>query len=417
MIVVASNGSYWCSCALINNTNYDGKPYVLTANHCLKGFDAEYNPNASQWIFFWEYEDPGCTRTSSFEPIQRSTVGATVIANFSFSDFALLLLKQAPHNLNGVIPYFLGWDRSTAIPAGGVGIHHPMGDVKKISTYSQTPYLSADQWELNWINTPNGHSVTEGGSSGSPLLTSRHLVIGQLYGTDANNYTCSNPSKAPSYYGRFDVSWTGFDQGNRRLLKPWLDPKGSNPTSIPGKNCGQVISISGPSITRINSRPTYTAYPADLMGIYEWRVIPEGQGTKISASNSGTNTVVVEFGNNPGSYTVMCRMISDCTPLQMYTSISVSATISGIYTVSVSKSNIITITLNKNLSESSVKDKETSSALLSYSLRSLTTGILMAKGQIPTEGGEINLGDIATGVYTLSLDNGEEVETHKVLLH
>jgi lysyl endopeptidase (lys-C) len=33
--IVLPNGSAWCSCALINNTNEDNTPYVLTANHCI----------------------------------------------------------------------------------------------------------------------------------------------------------------------------------------------------------------------------------------------------------------------------------------------------------------------------------------------------------------------------------------------
>jgi hypothetical protein len=44
--VVGPSGSGWCSCALINNIEEDYTPYILTANHCLVGLDAN-----SQWLF------------------------------------------------------------------------------------------------------------------------------------------------------------------------------------------------------------------------------------------------------------------------------------------------------------------------------------------------------------------------------
>ena len=92
IMVVSDYGSGWCSCSLVNNTNNDNAPYVLTADHCLQNdygqylFDAISNPNTSQWVFYWGYEHPGCSDGN--EPAHRSTVGATVVANNRSSDFA-----------------------------------------------------------------------------------------------------------------------------------------------------------------------------------------------------------------------------------------------------------------------------------------------------------------------------------------
>jgi hypothetical protein len=141
VIVVSPEGSYWCSCALINNTKEDNTPYVLTANHCLAGLDAISNNDAGQWVFNWKYEYPGCANSGT--PPNRTTTGATVIANRSDSDFALLSLTQDPANLTGVTPYYLGWDRTGNSGTGGVGIHHPQGDVKKISLYTMSPQSTA----------------------------------------------------------------------------------------------------------------------------------------------------------------------------------------------------------------------------------------------------------------------------------
>ncbi len=83
--------------------------------------------------------------------------------------------------------------------------------------------------------TANGHSVTEGGSSGSPLLNSNHRVIGQLYGAGQNcaNPNCSDPAKDIANYGKFSVSWTSNNAAdNRRRLNYWLDPAGTNPNTL-----------------------------------------------------------------------------------------------------------------------------------------------------------------------------------------
>ena len=62
--------------------------------------------------------------------------------------------------------YYNGWLRSGS--AVGVSIHHPSGDPKKISTYTQalqsanwTGGNSGTHWRVYWSATANGHGVTE----------------------------------------------------------------------------------------------------------------------------------------------------------------------------------------------------------------------------------------------------------------
>lgn len=243
--------SYWGTGALLNCTQANYMPLLLTANHCLLGKndpepkDALGDSDASDWVFYWNYELAYCDAPNT--PSPKTTYGATIIANNPYSDFALLQLQQDPLSLWDYIPYYLGWDRSGNSGTGGVGIHHPEGDVKKISTYSMTPITMpfnsgpSVYWGVNWIATANGHGITEGGSSGSPLINSNHKVIGQLRGS---NNSCSN-LLGTSCYGKFDVSWTGNGNSNiHRRLDYWLNPLG-NYTTLNGS---YPFSINGPSI-------------------------------------------------------------------------------------------------------------------------------------------------------------------------
>lgn len=282
MSIPLPNGTGWCSCELINNTDNDYTPYVLTADHCIDevGLDAINNNNASQWIFYWEYERTGCSNSGS--PTLRTTTGATVVANNSVSDFALLLLTQNPRNVLGVKPYYLGWDRSGNAGTGGVGIHHPVGDVKKISVYTMTPqstaYVSnsvdanANHWRVVWTT-----GTTEGGSSGSPLINSNRRIIGQLHGGYAS---CSSLS-SPDWYGKFSVSWTGDGEtDNRRKLQPWLDPAGTDPLTLNGS---AIPTISGPA--GFCDQATFTVNNLPSGATVQWRStqnktgISSGQGT------------------------------------------------------------------------------------------------------------------------------------------
>lgn len=134
-----------------------------------------------------------------------STSGAILKANNNYSDFALFELTESPLN-NNLDVYFNGWDRTNSPSQGGVGIHHPNGDFKKIATHNMVPAQGQypnpnSSWRVNYIATQNGHSVTEGGSSGSPLFTNDKRIIGQLYGGSTIN--CSDSSNDFSDYGIF----------------------------------------------------------------------------------------------------------------------------------------------------------------------------------------------------------------------
>jgi len=252
MIVVG--GDRWCSGALVNTTANDGRPMFLTANHCLTGGANAINaPNLNNWSFYWHYESLNCANAV---PATRSTIGADVVANNIVSDFALLRLMEDPRNATGVTPYYLGWDRSGNTGTGGVGIHHPRGDIKKISIYTMTPvsdlYLSSSGMANSHWRTIWSSGTTEGGSSGSPIINNSRRVIGQLHGgyADCIEYTDANGHQhgpnEPDWYGKFSVSWTGGGTNATRLSN-WLDSLNTGVSVLDG--CHGVQNYANPAVT------------------------------------------------------------------------------------------------------------------------------------------------------------------------
>ncbi|MDY0142036.1 MAG: gliding motility-associated C-terminal domain-containing protein [Bacteroidales bacterium] len=251
---IVKDGNSHCTGTLLNNTNNDGRPYFLTANHCIST-----QSEADDCIFIFNYESLSCGGGDG--STSQSIAGATLRATRQQSDFVLLEFSHEP--LSSWNPYYAGWDRNDNQGAGGVGIHHPAGDVKKISTYNMTPINSncisgfpQNNFYLinNWTSTANGHGVTEGGSSGSALFNNNHQVIGQLYGgCSGHNSNCSDPTNDFSNYGKIFASWDLGGSANNQLQN-WLDPSNGLITVLNGANVCPQGTVEHLNITHtINS--------------------------------------------------------------------------------------------------------------------------------------------------------------------
>lgn len=311
--LILVDGVRWCTGSLINTTCNDDRPLLLTADHCLNGHDAISNPSMNNWSFYWNYEEPNCTSEGA-APIL-STTGAIVVANNNSSDFALLSLTEDPKHKNGVTPYYLGWDRSSSAGSGGVIIHHPRGDVKKIATYTGTPInsfcMNNNYWQTGVIATTNGHSLLLPGSSGSPLINSSKKVIGQLLGpgnpTLCPEYNCENTGPQQISYGKFDISWNGNGHtDNRRRLDNWLNPSGGTaPTTLNGK---EVTMINGPSLICTSASYTATNLPSGAT-VTSWNISPSGAAT---VSGSGLTRTITKTGSFNGQIRITLSISSAC---------------------------------------------------------------------------------------------------------
>ena len=252
--------TFWCSGSLLNNTRQDKTPYVLTADHCGKGATPQ---DISEWIFYFNYESATCPNPS-LEPPYHSMTGASVKAasgdvNIKGSDFFLLMLNHTIPDTFDV--WFNGWNRRDTDSQYGVGIHHPQGDIKKISTYT-TPLISTNwnghpemtHWELTWAGTLNGHGVTEGGSSGSPLFDPSGRIVGALTGGEAS---CdSSALNLPDYYGKFSWSWDMNGPDTSERLDHWLDPDNTGVEVLDGIPLGIPEPIIIPAELQVYPNPS-----------------------------------------------------------------------------------------------------------------------------------------------------------------
>ena len=204
VFTTSSGHTSGCTGTLLNDTDPETQiPYFLTADHCV-----ENQQEASSMEFYWFYERERCGGPNP-EGVKRQAGGATVLARAGLSspdtgvDHALVRLNSDPPD--GVA--MAGW--TTASAAAGdtaVGVHHPLGALKKLARHSVTGFSA---W---WNQEGSSHIDTrpdvnlQPGSSGSGLWKridgADYLVgvaTGGTAGTDGN--ICTD---AENSYGRFD---------------------------------------------------------------------------------------------------------------------------------------------------------------------------------------------------------------------
>lgn len=294
IFIISGWSGGFCSGTLVNNTSNDGTPYFLTADHC-GGVEAA--SSVGQWEFYFNFEASGCTNPTS-EPQYQTVTGCQIKARpsgaqASGTDFLLLELNTTEDNLEQIGAYYNGWDRTDVAAPHSTGIHHPSGDIKKISIVTSELTLST----FGQTNTQNGHwratwnastGFTEGGSSGSPLFRDANkLVMGTLSG--GPYYDCSSSANMLyDVYGRFDLHWEDGGTSSANQLKPWLDPNNTGAETCPGRypNSGTPDPPSPSTITAdFTANPTTVA----IGGTVAFRDASTGNPTSWSWSFPGGN--------------------------------------------------------------------------------------------------------------------------------
>ncbi|MCM2270751.1 MAG: serine protease, partial [Thermoanaerobaculia bacterium] len=162
------------------------------------------------------------------------TVGSTIQATGSTSDFSLLRLASTPVSPDGVVTY-LGWLSTDVANTNNYALYrisHPSGAPQAYSTGV------VDTGKPTCRTLPRGNFVysrdtlgaTEGGSSGSPVVNDAGQIVGQLYGACGFNVNdvCDAESNA-TVDGAFAASYPA--------LAPFLDPGTGGGCSPKGASC------------------------------------------------------------------------------------------------------------------------------------------------------------------------------------
>ncbi len=225
--------AFVCTGTIVNNVNCDQTPYILTAAHCICDQNA-----ANNTVIYFNYESKSCGLKSStpYSSMTGATIAATATQEaytnksgrksstlYPTMDFTLLKLNQ--HIPDDYMPYYAGLTLSETDAISSVAtIHHPQGDLKKISIAHQKPYQDSypeEDREVHYRNFVHWHIAqwsagsTEGGSSGASLLNGKKQVIGILSGGYAD---CDNP--VDDYFQMLSKAWHPSNNPGNQLQAP-----------------------------------------------------------------------------------------------------------------------------------------------------------------------------------------------------
>lgn len=222
MIYQEGGRSFVCTGTLLNDTDTSTQvPYFFSAAHCFTS-----QSTANTLTTFWFYEATACrSNVLDSANVRQVTGGASVLYADEPSDVLFL-------RLNGAAPsgsFFLGWDANLVSSNTNVlVVHHPQGDVKKRTLGRITGIGSSSLASGSFIKAGYTSGTTEGGSSGSGILTTASsgewVLRGGLLGGSAS---CANASNAPGSGGnsddfsRFDLAFPNF--------RNFLAPASTNP--------------------------------------------------------------------------------------------------------------------------------------------------------------------------------------------
>jgi V8-like Glu-specific endopeptidase len=277
LIAFESEGeSYQCSGALISSASQPLLPFFLTANHCVANAD-----EAKSVIAFFNYQTAACNGEKPTLSRSPRVTGSTFVSGgaLALGDYTLLRLSAFP-NIDVKV---LGWN-STEIAANQqvTSISHPHGDYKRIALGERTrdatirfddgTRMPANRgYQVSWFE-----GVTQGGSSGSPLLANiggRQYVVGTLTGgpdidEDDDALVCRTSNMIGSY-GRFTAAYpdlqrflTSIDGG--ASITPSSATASLTATALSPTTPAGVVSLTwqAPGYSRVQIRvgsPTGTA--------------------------------------------------------------------------------------------------------------------------------------------------------------
>ncbi len=205
-------------------------PYFLTAHHCIST-----SGEASSVETYFDYATT-CSSPNCTQPYNNNgeTIGSTIKASGSTSDYTLLQLSSTPTTPDGLATY-LGWLTTAVANTNNTALYrisHPQGSPQAytegvVDTGKPTCRTLA---RGNFIYSRDTIGATEGGSSGSPVLNGAGQIVGQLYGACGTNLNdVCDAANNGTVDGAFAVSYPN--------LAAFLNPTGGGSCLPLGSSC------------------------------------------------------------------------------------------------------------------------------------------------------------------------------------
>lgn len=285
------NGNTYCTGTLLNNTDQDGTPYILTASHCLQN-----NPAlGSRVVVFMNYRSPRC-RPDIRGSEEFSVSGSKTRALSNEIDFALLELDQLPPS--DYRPYLAGWTTDTTLrDEPYVCLHHPSGEGMKYAVEADAPI--PESWADNNDGIhPNNHWLvkkwetghTWNGSSGAALFDGNNRLIGAMTGGNSGGESGCGTLYYGDLFFRFDRAWDYFPDSAKQL-KHWLAP-GLEDTR-------EAIHLDGLDPFAVNpAKRLSTLHPTDSLGAL---MVSSGRGSLVGQNSFGTHIYAEHFTTDSAS--------------------------------------------------------------------------------------------------------------------
>ncbi len=211
--MLVDNGQRIATATLINNTNYNGLPYVITSSTALIGQPAA-------WVFQFGVTGEQCNN----QPITCGAMaicGAFVVKTDEETGLTLLRLRSQPRN--DWSAYYSGWKISTEIESGEnyQCIQHALGLTQSVCVYDTDSEISGLNGFSTYRLSAPTFGGTFGGSTGSPLFDDEMNLVGILIGGDSDCEGTGN-----DHFGMISSSWTEF--------REFLDPQQIASDKLPG---------------------------------------------------------------------------------------------------------------------------------------------------------------------------------------
>lgn len=369
---ITVGGTDTCTGSLVNNTAGDRRLLFATAAHCSIG-----SSNVASVLAIFNYESPTCRTPGSdasgqVVPKPNTTLaGQTWLASTnspfsgggtgeSRSDWTLIQLASSPSQ-GSLNLFWAGWDKrppptvcavnppaSTTSTIGlCASIHHPNVDEKRITfvevdmTLDNISSATNVHWRANWDPTPPilpnivnppatlPPSVTEPGSSGSPLYDANRRLVGVLSGgPSACNATGAN---LRDQYGGLFASFEGNGTATSRM-KDYLDPGNTGVSFLDG--IGQCNAPAAPvnlsAVVNGNNRVDLSWDP--VAGAERYRVFrssgacPGTGSTQIAEVTGTTYSDLTVSGGSTYSYRIASFDDGEACVSQQSSCSSVTAT-------------------------------------------------------------------------------------------